>query len=91
MDKPAHNKGNIGATTDPSWPLIVRANPDYWNKSLPRSAVQLLSFTLSTDRKYLKNRRDEALQNNSISCHVYRVEESLDMETVKSLLTTIRK
>jgi hypothetical protein len=91
MDKPAHNKGDIGATADPNFPLIVRANPDYWNKSLPRSAIQLLSFRMITNRKFLQSRREEALNNDSISYHVYRFEESLNNDTVKSLLPIIRK
>ena len=91
MDKPAHNKGDIGATADPNFPLIVRANPDYWNKSLPKSAIQLLSFRMINNRKFLQSRREEALEKNSISYHVYRFEESLNIDTVKSLLPMIRK
>jgi hypothetical protein len=91
MDKLAHNKGDIGATADTNWPLIVRANPDYWNKSLPRSAIQLLSFTMINNRKFLQNRREESLGKNSISYHVYRFEESLNNDTVKSLLPIIKR
>jgi hypothetical protein len=91
MDKPAHNKGDIGATADASFPLIVRANPDYWNKNLPKSAIQILSFTKINNRRFLETRTKEALENNSISYHVYRFEESLNFDTLKSLLQIIRK
>jgi hypothetical protein len=91
MDKPAHNKGGVGATAADTWPLIVRANPDYWNKSLPRSAIQILSFTKINNRKFLESRSKEALGKNSISYHVYRFEESLNDSDFKSLLTVIRK
>ncbi len=91
MTKPAHNKGDIGATTDPNFPLIVRANPDYWNKSLPKSAVQILSFRMVNNKKFLQSRREEALTQNSISYQLYRFEESLNLDTVKSLLPIIRK
>jgi hypothetical protein len=91
MDKLAHNKGDVGATSDPNWPLIVRVNPDYWNKTLPKSAIQILSFKMINNRKFLQTRRDEALQDNSISYQVYRFEESLNIDTVKSLLPIIRK
>lgn len=91
MDKPAHDKGNVGATADPEWPLIVRANPDYWNKTLPRSAIQLLSFTKINNRKFLESRTKEALEKNSISYHVYRFEESITDDFLKSLLPIIRK
>jgi hypothetical protein len=90
-NKPAHNKGDIGATADPNFPLIVRANPDYWNKNLPKSAIQILSFRLVSNSRFLQSRREEALAKNSISYHVYRFEESLNLDTVKSLLPVIRK
>jgi hypothetical protein len=88
---PAHNKGDIGATADAGFPLIVRVNPDYWNKSLPKSAIQLLSFTMVNNSKYLQKRREEALAGNSTSYHLYLFEESLNVDTVKSLLPAIRK
>jgi hypothetical protein len=91
MNKPAHNKGDIGATADPNFPLIVRANPEYWNKNLPKSAIQILSFTMVNNRKFLQSRREEALANNSTSYHLYLFEESLNLDTVKSLLPIIRK
>lgn len=91
MDKPAHNKGGIGATADPNFPLLVRANPDYWNKALPRSAIQILSFTKINNRKFLESRTKEALEKNSTSYHVYRFEEAMDDNTIKSLLQIIRK
>lgn len=91
MNKPAHNKGDVGATAAETWPLIVRANPDYWNKSLPRSAIQILSFTKINNRKFLESRTREALEKNSISYHAYRFEESLTDEFLKSLLPLIRK
>jgi hypothetical protein len=91
MNKLAHNKGDVGATADDNWPLIVRANPDYWNKSLPKSAIQILSFTMINNRKFLENRRKEALEKNSISYQVYRFEESLNLDTVRALLPIIRK
>jgi len=43
------------------------------------------------NRKFLENRRKEALENNSISYHVYRFEASLNVDTVRSLLPLIRK
>jgi hypothetical protein len=91
MNKPAHNKGDIGATTDASFPLIVRANPDYWNKSLPKSAIQILTFTMVNNKRFLQQRREEALANKSTSYHLYLFEESLNLDTVKSLLPVIRK
>jgi hypothetical protein len=91
MNKLAHYKGDIGVTADPGFPLIVRANPDYWNKSLPKSAIQILAFRMINNRKFLQTRREEALAKNSTSYQVYRFEESLNIDTAKSLLPLIRK
>ncbi len=88
-NKPAHSTGT--ASANPSFPPIVRVNPEYWNKSLPRSAVQFLFFRMISNKKFLENRRKEALEGNSISYALYRFEESLDMDMVRSLVPLIRK
>jgi len=66
-------------------------NPDYWNRSLPKSAIQFLYFRMVNNKRFLKSQREEALTNNSISYALYRFEESLDMDTVRSLVSFIRK
>jgi len=67
------------------FPKIMKVNPDYWDKSKPKSAIQLITFRMITNKKFLEQRTQEYLKKNSISYHCARFEESLDVEFVKSL------
>lgn len=92
-NKPAYyggTEGTIGVTANSSYSPIYRVNPAYWNKALPRSAIQFMYFRIISNRKFLKDRTAESLQNNSISYNLYRFEESLDIHTVLALLPLIR-
>jgi hypothetical protein len=94
MGKPAHNRGEwplsqIG--TDVKSSPILRVNPEYWNKKLPRSAIQFLYCRIVNNRHLLKTNTEESLKGNSISYALNRFEESLDIGTVKSLIPLIRK
>jgi hypothetical protein len=94
MDKPARTGtewpySQIG--TDPDFPPILRVNPEYWNKKLPRSSIQFLYCRIINNRPFLKSRAAESLKGNSISYSLYRFEESLDINTVQTLLPLIRK
>ena len=52
-DKPAYFGGGISRVThkpgygdqDSIFPRIVKVNPDYWNRELPKSAIQIINFT----------------------------------------------
>jgi hypothetical protein len=73
------------------FPKIMKANPAYWDKSKPKSDIQLITFRMITNRNFLEQRTKEYLQNNSISYHCARFEESLDVEFVKSLQPLVIK
>jgi hypothetical protein len=73
---------------DPTGDPIVRANPAYWNKNLPRSAVQILSFYYPADRDFLKKEKEEMLKNDWGTYHINRFVETLD---IKTLLPVIDK
>lgn len=96
-DKPAHYGGKqaeqrnvLGVTSDASGSPIMRVNPEYWNKRLPRSAIQFLYFRIA-DSSYSRKLKEESLKGNSISYNLYRFEESLDINTALSLVPLIRK
>ena len=94
MDKPAHSGtewtySQIG--TDINQPPILRVNPEYWNKKLPRSAIQILYCRIVNNRPFLKSQTAESLKSNSIGYNLNRFEESLDINTVRSLVPLIRK
>lgn len=71
------------------FPLIVKANPAYWDKSKPKSGIQLITFRMITNKSFLAQRTKEYLRANSTSYHLARFEESLDIEFVRSLLPLV--
>ncbi|HEY3390418.1 MAG TPA: hypothetical protein VGK38_12640 [Prolixibacteraceae bacterium] len=91
-NKPATFSGMASRVgTDPSFPPIMKVNPLYWDKSLPKSAIQFINFRMINNRPFLKSNTAEYLQKNSISYHEARFEESLDLNFVKSLVPLIGK
>jgi hypothetical protein len=73
------------------FPKIMKPNPAYWDKSKPKSNIQIITFRMIQNRNFLEQRTKEYLQKNSISYHCARFEESLDTNFVKSLLPLIYK
>lgn len=91
-NKPATLSGMISMIgTLPGYPLIVKVNPDYWDKSKPKSNIQIITFRMITNKIFLEQRTKEWLEKNSTSYHCARFEESLDINFVKSLLPLIYK
>jgi hypothetical protein len=70
---------------------IVRANPEYWDKSLPKSAIQFIYFRSVPNKDYLRKLKEEYLQNNSISYNLARFEESFDIKDIRALVPLIGK
>jgi hypothetical protein len=85
LEQPAHDKGGIGAVADPALPSIVRVNPEYWDRSLPRGAVQIIGLRVSRDAPALQARREQAQRQNNASLHLYRFEEGLDLDLLRAL------
>jgi len=91
-DKPATQSGMLSRVgTKPGFPKIMKVNPVYWDKSKPKSEIQLIYFKMMGNRKYLEQRSSEYLKANSISYHEARFEESLDMNFVRSLTPLVVK
>ncbi len=80
-----------GVGTREGFPKIMKPNPAYWDKSKPKSDIQIITFRMITNKKFLEQRTQEYLQKNSISYHCARFEESLNVEFVKSILPLISK
>ncbi len=80
-----------GVGTREGFPKIMKPNPAYWDKSKPKSDIQIITFRMITNKKFLEQRTNEWLKANSISYHSARFEESLDIEFVKSLQPLIIK
>ena len=98
-DKPAYFGGGVSRVTsengyggqDSIFPNIVKVNPEYWNRDLPKSAVQLINFNSIQNKEYLRKIKEEYLQNNSTSYNVKRFEESYGMDDIRRLLPLIGK
>lgn len=73
------------------FPKIMKPNPAYWDKSKPKSDIQIITFRMITNKKFLEQRTQEYLKKNSISYHCARFEESLDTLFVKLLQPLISK
>ncbi len=48
-------RGNFGFCTDSTQSPVVRINPEYWNKNLPRSAIQIISFNYLDNKDFYMN------------------------------------
>ncbi|HOD14891.1 MAG TPA: hypothetical protein PLA65_01500 [Spirochaetota bacterium] len=70
---------------------LVRVNPAYWNKGLPRSAIQFIYCRIINNKAYIRKEKEFFLQKNSISYNLYRFLETLNNDTAASLLHHIRK
>lgn len=71
---------------DEDSPQIMKPNPAYWNRNLPRSAIQIMKFILPGNKTYLQNVSDERLKQNGIGYHEAKFEETLDISLFASLI-----
>lgn len=72
--------------TNTSSPQVMRVNPAYWNRNLPKSAIQFITFTISENKKYLESVAAEYLKKNSISYHEAKFEAEFDVYSFVSLI-----
>lgn len=75
-------------TSIPGPQPVVRLNPEYWNKKLPRSAVQILTFNCLTDKQIYARQKEEWLKTNSAG---YSLQRFLEAFEINSLLPAIDK
>ncbi len=72
--------------TDGSRPAVVRPNPEYWNKKLPRSSVQILGFKCLKDKNIYRKEIEENKKNGGGYYHVNRFLNSLDILSFAQLI-----
>lgn len=72
--------------TNTSSPQVMRVNPAYWNRNLPKSAIQFITFTISENKKYLESTAAEYLKKNSISYHEAKFEAVFDVYSLVSVI-----
>jgi hypothetical protein len=100
-DKPAYFGGGISRVTyqagygdqDSLFPQIVKVNPAYWNKNLPKSAIQIITVHAVMNKVYLKQILDECLNypDRGSGCDLPRFEYSYTVEDIKRLQQLIGK
>jgi hypothetical protein len=93
MNNPAYYSSESFShiSTNAELAQIVRANPEYWEKNLPRSAIQFIYFRSVPDKDYLRELKEEYLHNNSISYNLARFQESFGMKDIRALVPLIGK
>jgi len=98
---PAYFGAGISRVTDSSgyggdknlFPPIVKVNPDYWNKNLPKSAIQFIVLTMSMDKKYMQSEYESCVKHQYYgeTCNLSRFMVSYDEEDIKKLTQLIGK
>jgi len=61
---------------------VVRLNPEYWNKKLPRSAIQVLTFDRLENTQIYTRKIEEGTNTKSNGNYVTRFLEVLDITTL---------
>lgn len=65
---------------------VVRLNPEYWNRKLSRSAIQLLTFSRLADTKRYTTEKEEWLKHNAAGYNLDRFLEALDINSLVPLI-----
>ena len=78
---------------DNLFPPIVKVNPEYWNKNLPKSAIQFIVLTMSMDKKYMQSEYESCVKHQYYgeTCNLRRFFVSYDEEDIKKLAQLIGK
>ena len=97
----AYFGGGISRVSDASgfegqknlFPPIVKVNPEYWNKNLPKSAIQFITLTISMDKNYLQKEFDDCLKHKYYgeTCNLERFLTSYNENDIKKLSQLIGK
>jgi hypothetical protein len=66
---------------------VMRPNPEYWNRKLPRSAIQFMWLEIPK-KEEVKRKLEENLKAEDGYYYVYRLLDELDVNT---LLPAIEK
>lgn len=100
-DKPAYFGGGISRVTykpgygdqENIFPPIMKVNPAYWNKSLPKSAIQFITFQMDPGKKYLQNELDNCRKHTDVGsgCDLLRFEVQYDENEIRKLQPLIAK
>ncbi len=80
---------------DSIFPQIMKVNPAYPDRTLPRSAIQFMWFTSVQNKQYMKKKLDECLEywkkGSGSGCDLPRFELSFGLTDIRNLAELISK
>lgn len=101
LSKPAYFGGNLSRVSaapgmggqDSLFPRIMKVNPAYWDKRLPKSAIQFITFHSTQNKEYLKREYEECLKHTDTGsgCDLSRFEYNFSHDDIRRLLPLIGK
>ncbi len=101
--KPAYHGGGISRVSashgyggkDSIFHRIMKVNPEYLNRSIPRSEIQFMWFRSVQNKQYMKKQLDECVEHRKkdwgSGCDLARFELSFGMTDIRNLSTLIGK
>ncbi|NVO21086.1 MAG: hypothetical protein HXX13_15395 [Bacteroidetes bacterium] len=101
LKKPAFFGGNLSRVgvspgmgeQDSIFPRIMKVNPAYWNRNLPKAAIQFITLNSIQNKAYLKEEYADCLKHTDTGsgCALSRFEAEYSLEDVKRLQFLIGK
>ena len=103
LKKPAYFGGGLSRVSaspgydgqDSIFPQIMKVNPAYPDRTLPRSAIQFMWFTSVQNKQYMKKQLDECREywkkESGSGCDLARFELSFGMTDIRNLAQQIGK
>ncbi len=102
-NKPAYFGGGISRVAsshgyesqDSIFPRIMKVNPEYFNRKLPKSAIQFMWFRSVQNKQYMNKKLDECREylkkGSGSGCDLTRFELSFGMTDIRNLVPLIGK
>jgi hypothetical protein len=93
LNKPAYDGGpwpTADSNPESVTMQIMHVNPEYWDKSLPKSAIQFIYFRSVPNKNYYRRLKEEHKIFNS-TYHLFHFEETFDMDNIRTLVPLIEK
>jgi hypothetical protein len=72
------------------YPPLLRINPEYWDRSLPKSAIQFIYFRSVPNKEYYRKLKEERKISDS-DYHLLHFQEVFDMDNIHALVPLIGK
>lgn len=64
---------------------VMRQNPDYWNRNLPRNSIQFIWLEIPS-KEILTNKIENSFKNGSGLYYLYRLQNELDLDPILAII-----